>query len=165
VTTTAQITAESTMQEVLGAYPGAQRALMRRYHIGGCSSCGFSPDVDEVISHIKESHEQELRMRIHPQELAEQIKSPEPPKLIDVRTAEEQAICKLDSALPATQELVQEMMSDWSKDTPIVVYCHKGVRSLDAASYLIGHGFTNVKTLSGGIDAWAQHVDSSVARY
>ena len=32
------------MAELLEAYPGAQRALFRNYHIGGCSSCGFRPD-------------------------------------------------------------------------------------------------------------------------
>jgi len=32
------------MSAVLENFPGAQRALFRRYHIGGCSSCGFSPD-------------------------------------------------------------------------------------------------------------------------
>ena len=34
----------STMQQVLEVYPGARRALFRRYHIGGCSSCGFQPE-------------------------------------------------------------------------------------------------------------------------
>src|SRR5437016_3992269 len=38
-----QIGPQSTMGEVLEAYPGAQRALFRKYHIGGCSSCAFSP--------------------------------------------------------------------------------------------------------------------------
>ncbi|MBA2436016.1 MAG: rhodanese-like domain-containing protein, partial [Chthoniobacterales bacterium] len=32
------------MKKLLEHYPGAQRALFRRYHIGGCASCGFSPD-------------------------------------------------------------------------------------------------------------------------
>ena len=32
------------MAALLEAYPGAQRALFRNYHIGGCSSCGFRPD-------------------------------------------------------------------------------------------------------------------------
>ena len=44
MTTTTEITAESKMGAVLEAFPGAQRALMRRYHIGGCSSCGFAPE-------------------------------------------------------------------------------------------------------------------------
>ena len=42
-TTLESLGAGSTMREVLEAYPGAQRALFRRYHIGGCSSCGFQP--------------------------------------------------------------------------------------------------------------------------
>ncbi|HZV35209.1 MAG TPA: rhodanese-like domain-containing protein, partial [Verrucomicrobiae bacterium] len=37
------ITAQSQMRDVLEVYPGAQRALFRKYHIGGCSSCGFQP--------------------------------------------------------------------------------------------------------------------------
>ena len=74
------ITSDSTMQEVLAAYPGAQRALMRGYHIGGCSSCGFSPsdhlgdvlakhnvlNVNEVIGHIQTSHAQEQQIQTDP---------------------------------------------------------------------------------------------------
>ncbi len=176
---TKQIHAGSTMQEVLDAYPGAQRALMRQYHIGGCSNCGFDLsdhlgdvlakhkvlNVPEVIEHIKTSHEQEQRLQMSPQELAEVLKSEMVPRLIDVRQPEEQAIVKLDAALPLTQELAQEMMANWSKDTPIVFYCHHGIRSLEAASYFIGHGFTNVRSLMGGIDAWALEIDTSLPRY
>jgi len=32
------------MSAVLENFPGAQRALFRRYHIGGGSSSGFQPD-------------------------------------------------------------------------------------------------------------------------
>ena len=60
-----------TMSELLQSFPGAQRALFRRYHIGGCSSCGFRNEetlaevcarnenlpVAEVIDHIVTSHE------------------------------------------------------------------------------------------------------------
>lgn len=177
--TTAQITGDSTMREVLSAYPGAQRALMRRYHIGGCQSCGFEPDerladvlarkeitdVDEVITHIQAAHEQEQKIQISPEELDAALKGQTPPRLIDVRSMQEQNMVKLDGALPATQDLVQEMMNGWSKETPIVVYCHHGMRSLDAASYLIGHGFTDVRSLSGGIDAWAEKIDPALPRY
>ena len=176
---TAEIAAGSTMQEVLDAYPGAQRALMRKYHIGGCSSCGFAPSdhlgdvlakhnvlsVDEVIEHIKVEQGREERIKISPQELAENLKNETPPRLIDVREPDEQAIAKIEGALPATQSVMQEMMTTWPKDTPIVTYCHHGVRSLDAASYLIGHGFTDVRSLSGGIDAWANEIDQEVPVY
>ena len=175
----AELTGTSAMRDVLEAYPGAQRALMRRYHIGGCKSCGFAPDdrlgdvlakrgvlnIAEVIAHIRTSHEQEERIQMSPQELAEALKGPTPPRLIDVRGADEQALAKIDGALPVMDERAQEMMASGPKDTPIVLHCHHGVRSLDAASHLIGHGFTNVRSLRGGIDAWAEQIDPSVARY
>ena len=152
---------------------------MRQYHIGGCSHCGFDPgdhlgdvlakhnvlNTDEVIEFIETSHEQEQRLQIGPAELAEELKSETAPRLIDVRQPEEQAIVQLDGALSLTQELGQEMTTDWPKDTPIVFYCHHGIRSLEAASYFIGHGLTNVRSLRGGIDAWAQEVDPSLPRY
>ncbi|MGA9776793.1 MAG: hypothetical protein WBS33_00820 [Verrucomicrobiia bacterium] len=42
-----KINSQSSMREVLEVFPGAQRALFRRYHIGGCSSCvaGFLPNM------------------------------------------------------------------------------------------------------------------------
>lgn len=176
---TATIQPNSTMQEVLAAYPGAQRALMRRYHIGGCSSCGFALSdrlgdvlkkhnvlaVDEVIAHIQDSHEQEQRLQVSPRDVAAALKGPNPPRMIDVRTPQEREMAALDKAIPASQALVQEMMASWPKDTPIVTFCHHGLRSLEAASYLIGHGFTQVRSMSGGIDAWSVEVDSTVPRY
>lgn len=176
---TPEITGSSTMQEVLDAFPGAQRALMRRYHIGGCSSCGFDPsdrlidvlkkhnvlDVGEVIAHVKQSHEEEQRLQMDPLELSQVLQGDTPPRLIDVREEHEQSIAKIDGSLPATEELLQEIMETWARDAPIVTYCHHGIRSLDAASYLMGHGLTNVRSLRGGIDAWAEQVDPSMARY
>ena len=71
------------MAEVLRVFPGAQRALFRKYHIGGCSSCGFDPnetlgqvcarnnnlDVREVLAHIEQSHEADQQIYVTPQEL------------------------------------------------------------------------------------------------
>ena len=51
------------------------------------------------------------------------------------------------------------------KDTTIVFHCHSGARSLDAAAYFIGHGFTDVKSMTGGINAWSEQVDPSVPKY
>src|SRR5512138_644577 len=94
---------QSPMSAVLEAFPGAQRALFRRYHIGGCSSCGFSPDetlsqvcarngdldVDEVLAHIRSSHEQDEKIFIDPKELAEWRRRDATVRLVDVRSREE----------------------------------------------------------------------------
>src|SRR5215472_16583391 len=98
-----QVTPQSTMREVLAVFPGAQRALFRRYHIGGCSSCGFSPDetleelclrngglgVDEVLAHIKASHEEDARILIEPAALADWVKKDKSLRLVDIRSREE----------------------------------------------------------------------------
>jgi rhodanese-related sulfurtransferase len=176
---TTEITADTAMKDILEAYPGAQRALMRRFHIGGCSSCGFEPsekladvltrhnvaDSAAVIDHIKTSHEQEQKLQISPQELADALKGENPPRLVDVRSEQEYQIAKLEGSVLATQAVAQEMQNDWDKDMPIVTYCHHGMRSMEAASWLIGHGFTNVRSLTGGIDQWSEQIDSSVPRY
>ena len=88
------------MRELLEQFPGAQRAMFRKYHIGGCSSCGFSPeetlagvcarnenvDVEEAIEHIIASDAAERAMQIEPRELADTLageRSHEPARCAD----------------------------------------------------------------------------------
>jgi rhodanese-related sulfurtransferase len=47
----------------------------------------------------------------------------------------------------------------------VVVYCHHGVRSLQAAHYLRQLGFASAQSLAGGIDAWSMEIDPEVPRY
>ena len=103
-------------------------------------------------------------METTPRETAELLKQGKI-KLLDVRTPEEYAIASVAGSLLVDQSVAQEIMQSWPKDTAIVTMCHHGMRSLDAAAYLRGHGFTNAKSMSGGIDAWALEIDSSVPRY
>lgn len=162
------------MRELLEEFPGAQRALFRKYHIGGCSHCGFSPeetlaqvcarndnlDVDLVIDHIIASEEEERAMQIEPRELAARLPN-EKIQLVDVRTREEFDAVKIDNA----QLFTAELMSQLSPQVPTVIYDHTGGRSLDAVAYFQGHGFTDIKALRGGIDAWSVDVDQTLPRY
>ncbi len=168
-----------TMRELLGHFPGAQRAMFRKYHIGGCSSCGFSPnetlagvcarnenvEVEEAIEHILTSDANERAMQLEPVELAEKLSANESLHLLDVRTREEFEAVKLPGAHLFTQESMQKIQGEWPKDELLVIYDHQGTRSLDAAAYFHGHGFTNVKSLRGGIDAFSAEVDASLPRY
>src|SRR4051812_49562559 len=100
---TATVNPNVTMKELLEQFPGAQRAMFRKYHIGGCSSCGFSPeetlagvcarnenvDVEEAMEHIMASDAAERAMQMEPRELAEAMSSGGPLHLLDVRTREE----------------------------------------------------------------------------
>src|SRR5580698_6329881 len=110
---TTEIDSDSPMRTVLEAFPGAQRALFRRYHIGGCSSCGFSPDetldqvcarnggldVAEVLAHIRSSHEQDATILIAPKELAALRQQDKAVKLVDVRSREEFEAVHIDGSI------------------------------------------------------------------
>jgi rhodanese-related sulfurtransferase len=168
-----------TMAELLQEYPGAQRALFRAYHIGGCSSCGFSPSetltgvcarnndlpVEEVIGAVLAGHEADQRMQISPTEVAERLQAGEKLPLIDVRSREEWDAVHIEGSTFFTQELMQEIISESAKDREFVFVCHHGIRSLDAASFFAGHGFEHVRSMMGGIDAWSIEVDPDLPRY
>jgi rhodanese-related sulfurtransferase len=174
----AAITKSSTMQEVLEAYPSAQRALFQKYRIGGCHSCGYEPtdileevarkhhinDMDEIIGFIEEAERIDQRIQVSPLKVLEAMKSEKPPFLLDVREPQEWELAHIEGAKLMTETLAHEIMT-WPKDTPIIFHCHKGKRSMDAAAYFAGHGYVNTQSMTGGIDAWSLTVDSSVPRY
>ena len=104
---------------------------------------------------------------ITPAQLAEKSRVARPPRLLDVRGANEFAVAKLEGAtLIPLGELAQRAgeIESW-KYEEVVVYCHGGVRSLRGAGILKGLGFTNVASLAGGIDRWSIEVDPKVPRY
>ena len=171
---------QTTMGEALEVYPGAQRALFAKYHIGGCASCGFSPDetlgavcrrndgipVEEAMAYIAESHERDQARQLQPLHLKGLLEGEKPPALLDLRTREEHDSAKITSAELFSHDKLQEIMGSWPKDCQIVIYDHRGQSGcMDAAAYLEGHGFENVKTVRGGIDAYAQEADPSLPRY
>jgi hypothetical protein len=132
------ITKDSTLEEILNTFPGAQGVLFQRYHIGGCSSSGFKPtdtlenvcrnqnlsDFDSIISFICEADAMDKKIQITPMELAEGFKADVPLKVLDIRSREEWKHTHLIEAIHVTQELVEEILNTWEKGTPIVLYCH-----------------------------------------
>ncbi len=171
-------TIDMTMAELLDASPGAQRALFRNYHIGGCASCGFRPDEtlaevcsrnegldpEEVLEVIRQASVEDERMMISPLE-AKQLLDSNGVELLDIRTREEYEAVHIEGALFLDHSLMQQILSNKSKESFLVFVDHKGSRSLDAAAYFAGHGFTNIKCLRGGIDAWSVQVDPKLLRY
>ena len=167
------------MREVLEAYPGAQRALFRRYHIGGCSQCGFEEketleqvcrrngglDVNEVLEHVRASHEQDAKILIEPKELADWLARDKSVRLLDVRSREEFDSVHLEGAVLMSQPVMQEIMAEGTNSRPLVIIDHQGRQGLDAAAYFLGHGLRNVRCLRGGIDAWSVEVDPKLPRY
>jgi len=168
---------QTTMTRVLEMFPGAQRALFRRYHIGGCASCAFQPgetlgglcarnnlDSAEVIQHIQTSHQQDEELQISPAELAA-LRAAGTVRLVDIRSREEFDAARIEGAALLSQPVMQEILGRWPREDLMVIYDHRGRQSLDAAAYFMGQGFRNVRCLRGGIDAWSRETDAKIPRY
>ena len=176
MSTTAVIEPGITMGELVSHFPGAQRALFRSYHIGGCSSCGFRPDetladvcarndnlpVAEVIESLKTAQEADDRMQVSVTEAADLVKEGKA-KLVDVRTREEYDAVHIDGSIFMTQELMHQL-GGWDKTQQIIFVCHHGIRSLHAIHLLRPLGFVRLVNLAGGIDGWSRDVDAKVPR-
>jgi adenylyltransferase/sulfurtransferase len=100
-------------------------------------------------------------------ELLQQIENGHAVRLVDVRQPWENQLARLPgSLLIPLNELPQRAAEVPTEPaTPVVVYCHHGVRSLSAVAYLSRLGYQNVRSLAGGIDAWSCEVDPTVPRY
>jgi len=108
-----EIGADSPMSAVSGKFSRRATGVVRRYHIGGCSSCGFRPDetlaqvcarngnldVAEVMAHIQSSHEQDAKVLISPAELAGFLRRDKSVKLVDVRSREEFEAVKIEGSI------------------------------------------------------------------
>ena len=115
---------------------------------------------------VQISDNQVIKTEITVTELQERIENKEDILLLDVRNPFEYDICKLDNALLIPMSNIPTNIKHIPKDKPVVVYCHHGMRSASVIDYLSqNHGFTNLQNLQGGINAWANEVDESMAVY
>ena len=85
--------------------------------------------------------------------------------LLDVRSPQERETACLENSVLLDQELVEEMLDKWDKDTAMMFICHTGQRSRQAAQYFAAQGFQKVYNISDGIHGWSSSVDSSIPTY
>lgn len=172
------LTADSPMGEILDAFPGARRALFSRYHLGGCQSCGFSPnetlaqlaqrsgdlDPDEMLAHLVAADEHDRRMLVSAVEAKRLLDGPNPPRLVDTRTREEHEAVRIEGSELMTEALQQQLFAG-DPEQPVLLCDHQGKHVLDHCSWFQGHGLKSTFGIDGGIDAWSREVDPTVRRY
>lgn len=84
---------------------------------------------------------------------------------LDVREAEEVAFCTISKSLHIPLGELPKRYNHLPKDSPLILYCHHGMRSLQAVQFLRDKGFENAINLSGGIHAWSLTIDPSLPTY
>lgn len=84
--------------------------------------------------------------------------------LVDVRGEDERETAKIEGAR-MLDDALQEELANLDREALLVFHCHHGGRSQRAAEHFSEQGFRNVYNMAGGIDAWSQEIDTSIARY
>ncbi|HSF67808.1 MAG TPA: rhodanese-like domain-containing protein [Nitrospiraceae bacterium] len=102
---------------------------------------------------------------ISPRELRTRLDKGDKLVLVDVREEWEYALAKLDGSILIPLGTLPQSLARLDRNSEIIAICHHGMRSADATNFLLQQGFSNVKNLVGGIDAWSIEVDGTVPRY
>lgn len=104
-------------------------------------------------------------LQIEPKVLKEILGRGERVRLIDVREAWEHQTCRLEGSELIPLGELPARCQELTDSEPIVLYCHHGIRSLDAAVWLRQQGVEGARSLAGGIERWALEIDPSMPRY
>ncbi len=146
-----------------------------------CPVCGSHPSVRQLIDYeafcgVPGGVEgPDGTSEISPHELAERLGvrastgGPADPaadlQLVDVREPFELELCRLEGAAHIPLGELPRRLNELDPRREIVTICHHGHRSLRAREILKGAGFSRVRSLRGGLDAWAREVDPNLPRY
>ncbi len=98
------------------------------------------------------------------EELKSRLDAANPPTVLDVREVEEYRICNIGGMLIPLGVLPLRV-GELDPAREYAVICHHGNRSRWATAFLKERGFTKVKNVAGGVEAWAQRIDPSMRRY
>jgi len=84
--------------------------------------------------------------------------------LLDCREPWEHQTARIEGATLIPMRQIPQSLDAIPRDQPVVVYCHAGMRSFNAASWLKQQG-VQALSMSGGIDQWSREIDPKVPRY
>ncbi|HET7623924.1 MAG TPA: molybdopterin-synthase adenylyltransferase MoeB [Verrucomicrobiae bacterium] len=119
--------------------------------------CGITPEPENPEANPDEVTVQEMRQALENPKLNI--------KVVDVREPDEYEIAHVDGVplLPLSE--IEARFTELDPNQQYYLHCKSGVRSLKALNFLRGQGFKYVKSVKGGITAWAEEIDPNVPKY
>ena len=139
-----------------------------------CPVCGANPTITELIDYEQfcgirgeemEATDLGKEWEISPKALEEKIRAGDDLVILDVRNPEEAQISRIQGSILIPLGELPERVAELNTADQMVVHCRMGGRSAKAVEFLRSVGFKKVKNLVGGINAWADEVDKTMARY
>jgi rhodanese-related sulfurtransferase len=104
-------------------------------------------------------------LEITPADVKKRLDKGEKLILVDVREPWEYALCRIEGAKHVPLGVLAANLNTLPDVDEVICYCHHGMRSLDAATWLRFQGIEKAKSLAGGIERWSVEVDPKVPRY
>jgi adenylyltransferase/sulfurtransferase len=136
-----------------------------------CPLCGAQPSIRTLIDYdafcaaTPARTEEPNPMELTPAELRDALAQGGKIVLVDVREPWEFDVCHLPQSLLVPLSELPERLTEFDPGAKLVTICHHGSRSLQAARFLKANGIADVRSLRGGVEAWADDVDPDMARY
>ena len=136
----------------------------------GCLVCGDQPVIADLIDYEAFCGTPDLRpsaddAEIVATELRRALAERGPPHLLDVREPWEFEIAHLADSQLIPLGALPARLAEIPRHRALITVCHFGARSLAARDLLLRAGFAEVRSLAGGIDAWAEAIDPGMRRY
>ncbi len=104
-------------------------------------------------------------IEITPAEVKAKLSRGEKFAFIDVREKWEYDTSHIEGSTLVPLRTVPNNLAQLNGGGEVILFCHHGMRSLDAANWLRSQGVENVRSMSGGIDRWSAEIDPKVPRY
>ena len=134
-----------------------------------CPMCGDAPEITGLIDYEAfcglEPVSGGASLEVSASALARELETNHDLLLVDVREPLEWQICKIAPSIPVPLGSLQQRLGELDPTRDIVAVCHHGVRSLRAVHLLRKAGYPRVRSLRGGVEAWAHDVDRTMPRY
>jgi rhodanese-related sulfurtransferase len=107
----------------------------------------------------------QANIEIAPREVQELLARGEKVFFVDVREQWEYDTSRIEGSTLIPLREIPASLARFEEADSVVLFCHHGMRSLDAAAWLRSQGVEGARSMSGGIERWAVEVDPRVPRY
>ncbi len=119
--------------------------------------CGMAPEPATLASNPDEVTVEEMKRALDQPQLGITV--------IDVREPDEYQIAHINGVPLVPLSALPQRFTELDPNRQYYIHCKSGVRSMRALQFLREQGFKYLKSVKGGITAWADEIDHSVPKY
>jgi rhodanese-related sulfurtransferase len=110
-------------------------------------------------------NESDAEMEIDPRSVEEKLSRGAAFLFVDVRERWEHDLCRIEGSTLIPLRELPANLAGFENAEEVILFCHHGMRSLDAAVWLRAQGIRRARSMAGGIDRWSREIDPAVPRY